>query len=339
MALGFGFNKVKVLASAEKFVQQGKLQNAIAEYEKVVREDPKDLTVLNTIGDLYARIGDNDHAVHYFKKVGDQYAQSGFTVKAIAIYKKLSKLATSNAEHITKLAELYTQQGLFTDARAQYMLMADAHLRAGETNQAARIFQKILELDPENAAMQAKLADLYMKLGKKEDALKIYSSAAEALYARGSMDAAAEALNKVITLDPNNAGGLLLRGMIAADSGDHLSAIQYLELVPDLNSRPDTLRALLRARMESSNIEGADDLAQTLLERHNDPSALSNLAEWYVNHDQVSSAVNLYERNGSKLFGGDNAELQNTLYALINKVKDNPEALNSLQKLLQQRGG
>ena len=337
MALGFGFNKAKVLASAEKFVQQGKLQNAITEYEKVVREDPKDLTVLNTIGDLYARIGDNDHAVHYFKKVVDQYAQSGFTVKAIAIYKKLSKLAPGNAEHITKLAELYTQQGLFSDARAQYMLMADAHLRAGETNQAARVFQKILELDPENAAMQAKLADLYMKLGKKDEALKIYSSAAEALYARGSFEAAAEALNKVITLDPNNSGAQLLRGMIAADSGDHLSAVQHLEQVTDLNSRPDTLRALLRARMESNNIEGADELAQTLLDRHNDPSALGNLAQWYVNHDYVSNAVQLYERNGSKLSG--NAELQNTLYALINKVKDNPDALNRLQKLLQQPGG
>ena len=50
MALGFGFNKAKVLASAEKYVQQGKLQNAIGEYEKVSKEDPKDLTVLNTIG-------------------------------------------------------------------------------------------------------------------------------------------------------------------------------------------------------------------------------------------------------------------------------------------------
>lgn len=338
MALGFGFNKVKVLASAEKFVQQGKLQNAITEYEKVTREDPKDLTVLNTIGDLYARIGDNEHAVHYFKKVGDQYAQSGFTVKAIAIYKKLSKLAPNNAEHITKLAELYTQQGLFSDARAQYMQMADAHLRAGENNQAARIFQKILELDPENAATQAKLADLYMKLGKKDEAQKIYSTAAEALYARGSFDAATEALNKVITLDPSNAGALLLRGMIAADSGDHVSAIEYLGLVPDLNSRPDTLRALLRARMESNDIEGADELAQTLLERHNDPGALSNLAEWYVNNHQVSSAVRLYERNRSKLFDGNNAELQNTLYALINKVKDNPDALNSLQSLLQKPG-
>ena len=54
MAL-FGFNKQKVLASAEKYVQQGKLQNAISEYEKVVKNDAKDLTVNNTVGDLAPR--------------------------------------------------------------------------------------------------------------------------------------------------------------------------------------------------------------------------------------------------------------------------------------------
>jgi hypothetical protein len=43
--LGFGFNKNKVLANAERSVQQGKLQNAITEYEKIIKADPKDLTV------------------------------------------------------------------------------------------------------------------------------------------------------------------------------------------------------------------------------------------------------------------------------------------------------
>ncbi len=85
MALGFGFNKTNVLSSAEKYVKQGKLQNAIAEYEKIVKQDPKDLTILNTIGDLYARLGQSDRAVSYFKKVGDAYAHEGFTVKAIAM--------------------------------------------------------------------------------------------------------------------------------------------------------------------------------------------------------------------------------------------------------------
>src|SRR5213082_1196925 len=116
MAFGLGFNKAKVLSSAEKYVQQGKLQNAIAEYERVLKHDPKDLTVLNTVGDLHARLGQPEEACTCFKTVGDAYAQQGFTVKAIAMYKKLTKLRTS-LEGVLKLAELYTQQGLFNDAR------------------------------------------------------------------------------------------------------------------------------------------------------------------------------------------------------------------------------
>ena len=117
MAFGFGFNKTKVLAAAERHIQQGKLQNAIAEYEKVVKADPKDLTVLNTIGDLYARIGQTDKAVSFFKSVGDTYASQGFTVKAIAMYKKLTKLKPS-IESVLKLAELYGQQGLQKDRKS-----------------------------------------------------------------------------------------------------------------------------------------------------------------------------------------------------------------------------
>src|SRR5246127_5891215 len=95
MAFGFGFNKQKLLSSAEKFVQQGKLQNAISEYEKVLKNDSKDLTLANTVGDLYARLGESEKAINCFKSVGDAYATQGFTVKAIAMYKKITKIKSS----------------------------------------------------------------------------------------------------------------------------------------------------------------------------------------------------------------------------------------------------
>ncbi len=338
MALGFGFNKVKVLAQAEKFVQQGKLPNAIAEYEKIVKEDPKDLTVLNTIGDLYARVGNNDEATYYFKKVGDMYAQNGFAVKAIAIYKKLSKIGPYNAEHTTKLAELYGQQGLFNDARVHYMMVADHLLKAGDNNQAARVFQKILELDPENAHTQAKLADLYQKLGKKDEARNIYSTAAESLYARGSYSAAEEALGKVLSLDPTNTGALMLRGMIAVDSGDPQVAVQYLEQVTDLDTRPDGLRALMRAKLHTGNAQGVEAVADKLLTGHNDVTGVTTLAQWYVNNNHLEAALRLYERHAQKLFAGNPAALQETLNPLTSRIQGNPAALAILNRLTSQAG-
>jgi tetratricopeptide (TPR) repeat protein len=338
MALGFGFNKTKVLSSAEKFVQQGKLQNAIAEYEKVIKEDPKDLTVLNTIGDLHARVGQNEKACEYFRRVGDQYAQNGFTVKAIAIYKKLTKLVPPTADSILKLAELYSQQGLFNDARAQYMLVADQLLKAGDNNQAARMFQKVLELDPENTTTQSKLADLFIKLGRKEEARNIYYSAAESLYARNSFDAADEALGRVLSLDPANSSALLLRGMIAAGSGDSQAAIQFLERVPDLDSRPDALRSLLQAKLRSGKVEGAEALAGKLFSVHQDMSGITSLAEWSLNNDRVEDALKLYDSYAERFLALNPGALNETLYPLIGKVRENPQALATVMRLLQKAG-
>ena len=230
MAFGFGFNKQKVLSAAEKFVQQGKLQNAITEYEKILKNDSKDLTVNNTVGDLYARLGDTEKAVACFKSVGDAYAALGFTVKGIAMYKKITKLKPS-LDGVLKLAELYTQQGLFNDARAQYLQVADEFLRAGELEQAVRIFQKILEMDPENVPMRVRLAEVYIRLGKKNDAWEIFSAAAESLRTRGSLAAAEDILQRMLALDPGNSYVLLMRARTALESDDSKAAIQYFEKV------------------------------------------------------------------------------------------------------------
>ena len=48
------------LKKAEKLLRQGKLDAAIAEYLKVVEENPGDWATANTLGDLYARAGQRD---------------------------------------------------------------------------------------------------------------------------------------------------------------------------------------------------------------------------------------------------------------------------------------
>ncbi|HSE47645.1 MAG TPA: tetratricopeptide repeat protein [Terriglobales bacterium] len=333
MALGFGFNKQKVLAAAEKAVQQGKLQSAITEYEKVTKEDPKDLTVLNTIGDLYSRVGDSHKAAHYFKKVGDHYASDGFTVKAIAMYKKLVKLIPGETEAILKLAELYTQQGLYNDARQQYVLVADAYMKSNELDAAAKIFQKMLELDPENSTMQSRLADLYVKLGKKDEAKSIFFNAAQSLYAKGAFDAADEACNRVLHLDPANADALMLRGAIAADSGDGASAVKYLEQIPNVDSRPEALRALMRAHLLLNQPAQAEPIANKLLTVHNDINGLTSFAESLMSAGQLEKALAVYDQYADKLLAANPTGIITALHSSINKIKENAPALQILRSV------
>src|SRR5579859_4088515 len=272
MAL-FGFNKQKVLNSAEKYVQQGKLQNAISEYEKVLKNDAKDLTVANTVGDLYSRLGEIDKATECFKTVGDAYAGQGFTVKAIAMYKKISKLKPS-LENVLKLAELYTQQGLFNDARAQYLQVAEEFLKSGELENAVRIFQKILEMDPENTAMRVKLAEVYVRLGKKTEAWQIFSAAAESMRSKGSLAGAEEVLQRMLTLDPGNAYALLMQGKNQLESGDAAGSVASLQKITDIDSNPDALRDLLKAYLMTGQLSEAGSIANKLLTVHNDLTAI-----------------------------------------------------------------
>jgi len=337
MAFVFGFNKQKVLSAAEKFVQQGKLQNAIAEYEKVRKHDEKDLTVANTIGDLYSRLGDTEKAIECFKAVGDAYAAQGFTVKGIAMYKKITKLQPS-MDGSLKLAELYTQQGLFNDARAQYLQVAEEFMKNGDLEQAVRLFQKVLEMDPENVPMRVKLAEVYVKLGKKKEAWEIFSAAAESLRARGSLPAAEDILQRMLVLDPSNSYVLLMRGRAALDSDDPKAAIQYLERAADIDSHPEGLRDLLKAYLESGDLAKCSPLAEKLLTVHNDPEGLFLLAEGAVRLGHYNKALEVYVTHAERLLAADSTKLLANLHSLIAHVQDDAGALEKLLELLKKSG-
>ncbi|HEX9761171.1 MAG TPA: tetratricopeptide repeat protein, partial [Candidatus Acidoferrales bacterium] len=87
------FNKTKVLEAAQKFLNQGKVPQAILEYQKILRVEPKDQVALMTIGDLYVRTGDTTQALDYFEQLAKIFISDGFISKGIAIYKKIAKLA------------------------------------------------------------------------------------------------------------------------------------------------------------------------------------------------------------------------------------------------------
>ncbi|HEU5395296.1 MAG TPA: tetratricopeptide repeat protein, partial [Candidatus Methylomirabilis sp.] len=146
------FDKRKALQTALAFTQQGRLDKAIAEYQNILKADPTDLSVLNALGDLYARTGNRAEAISQYMRLGDSYRKDGFAAKATAVYKKAIKLDPGNLQAQTLCADLYAEQGLVGEAKQQLLLIAEQCSRAGNTKEALTVYQKVVTLDPGNVA-------------------------------------------------------------------------------------------------------------------------------------------------------------------------------------------
>ncbi|MEO8551009.1 MAG: tetratricopeptide repeat protein, partial [Kofleriaceae bacterium] len=130
------------------------------EYLRIVSEDPKDVRVWLKIGDLYAKKGAKQEATDTYLKVARFYDEQGFFLKAVAVYKQILKLDPRLVDVILKLAELYRQLGLMSDAMQHFESVAAHFHREGNTKDALDTVKKLVDLDPENIATRIKLAEL-----------------------------------------------------------------------------------------------------------------------------------------------------------------------------------
>jgi tetratricopeptide (TPR) repeat protein len=221
-------NKSKVLRTAEKYVLQGKIPAAIDEYRKVVSADPGDLTTINTLGDLYVRAGRIQDAISNFSRIADSYREGGFTLKAIAMLKKISKLDPTNIETAMKLANLYSQQGLLVEARQQYLQVADAYARAGQTRKALEAYQKIADLDPSNTSVRMKLGEIYSREGMTEQSHDAFIMAGGEFLRKGDIEQALNANLKAIVINPDSRQALTAIATIYTQQGQTDRAINVL---------------------------------------------------------------------------------------------------------------
>ena len=254
------FNKAKALQEAEKLVSSGKISQAIKQYEAIIGKDPSDLTLHNTVGDLYIRDKKNSEALKHFHTLADSYSQEGFTLKAIAIYKKISKLDSNSVDVLVKIGDLYVLQGLAREARDQYAQAVDAFRKKNLGDKAFEAFRKIVALDPENHSLRLKLGDFCTQVGKKSEAAKAYAEAAEMCLRVGDAAAADAALSKAVSADDKNPQVQLLRARLAVGKGKPEEAEKILKSVPSLLEAPGAQQILLEAYLGAKKLDDASKL-------------------------------------------------------------------------------
>ena len=233
-------DREKVQQAAQKFIEKRRYDKAIAEYRRIVAEDPSDARTWLKIGDLQARDGAFADAVATYDRVGRHYAQQGFALKAIAVYKQIREIIVrrvpeleSQYEHVLpQLAELYTQTDHLADARAALEEFAVIYLMRLERHaQAADILRKALNLGGQTWGVHLNLAECLSRAGNVAEAVDHFAEAARLLAERGQRDDALRVLDRLLhhRRDPEYArfaAELLLQGGTAAEAKRALHRLQ-----------------------------------------------------------------------------------------------------------------
>lgn len=277
-------DKNKVIEAAAKLVAKGAYDKAIKEYQKVLEADPKDVRILQKMGELFQKKNDNVQAAGYFRKVAESYTADGFFLKAVALYKQVLKLDPSLVDVNLKLAELHQQLQLPGEAMAYYQLVANHWDKQGDTRRSLEVLRKMVELDPDNVASRVKLADLYVREGLNADAATEFSRAAEYLKRNGRTDDYLRVAERLAALQPEN---LQLAKELAEaylQRNDQKRALAKLQVCFKADSRDiDTLRLLAIA------FQGLGQMSKTI-------SVFKELARAYEDKRFLDEAAQVWDQ-------------------------------------------
>ncbi|MGH9949065.1 MAG: tetratricopeptide repeat protein, partial [Pyrinomonadaceae bacterium] len=329
------FEKNKAMRSAERYLSQGKIRDAIGEYRQVVENDPRDIITLNMLGDLHSKNSDVGSAVKCYMNVADHYNEQGFSQKAIAIYNKITRLQPNSLEVSQKLAELYKAKGSAKEAKSHYATLAEHYNSQGRRTEALEIWNEIAGLDPNNTEVYLTIADAYLQEERLDDAADAFCKAGERFILHSRYADAVEAFEKVFGIDPKFGRALqgYFEAKLALDKPE--DAIEKIELL--LVDNPldrELLTRLADAQIRSKDTINAEKTVLRLVEV--DPSSYLKcleLSDLYKANSDIEAAIRMLTiASEHMLVGGQAAELQTTLEQIDTEEPDRLDVVRLLAR-------
>src|SRR5215470_17509362 len=329
------YNKSKFVEAAQKLLNQGKVAQAIAEYQQILKSEPRDQVTLMTIGELYIRQGETFQAIDYFERLAQIFVGDGFLTKAIAVYKRIAKLAPEEIRPLEKLADLYVQQGVMSEARPLFLQLAEIHLKQNRQAEAVGLLKKLLQAEPDNLRIQVRLADLYQAMGQTRDAIESYVSAAQRALARGDQTESEKLADKALKLEPSNAAALIVRARSYSLQGETAKAAHLLQQVPDLEKGGEQTELLLDFHLKNSSWDQAVTLAMQVFEA--DPKnygPMQKVVEALLQAGQTQKAMGILEQSRIAMIdAGEHEVVAKMIHDLAERMPGRLEPLEWLVEL------
>lgn len=185
----------------------------------------------------------------------------------------------SNLRALHKLGDLYAKAEQVDQAIETYKQAAKSYIERAFYQKAVAVYKQILKLNPAMYDVQEQLAEVYVELGRRSDALSQYQTLARKYETTGSTALATGILKKMLQLDEENVPLRVKLAELYLTVSDKDGAINEFELA---------LNTLANREKWADYIKVGERLLFIAPEHL---GALKTIARVYLDHDDVMQAM------------------------------------------------
>jgi len=319
----------KRLDKAEKLVQKGKLDEAVAEYVAACKEDPGNDAASELLGDVYLLQSKPGPALDVYNWAFDRAAERNDGPRAVLLFRKIAKLGAQDAGRMLAAGRFLEKQKP-EEAPDLLRQAAQMFLEAGDQARALEALRHLAATDGKNPEAHYRLAELAESMGEKGTAARALVRVSELLRDQMGSGERLELLERACRLSPGDAAvtqtlvGDLLR------AGNAARAAEILEAVPQ-HAFPARDRLLAEAQMALGDYARAEELLWQAGADPNNIHLLMQVVEGYLGKHQAPEAVRLLDTLKRAMFtAGRRAEFIDFAARL---EKTGPPALELLEFL------
>jgi diguanylate cyclase (GGDEF)-like protein len=287
---------IKQLEKAKRFVEKGRIDEAIGAYQEVLTAVPNHLESLQSLGDLFTRQNRPDRAAVYYGMLFDRLTAPREEPKAVALYVRFLKPHQQPPERVSRFALLLQKQNRAEEAIEQFTSAALAYELSGKGEDALACFVRIAQLDPENRDRHIAVADLAERLGNHAAASLGYLRAAQ-LTAQND-DEALNLFAKAHELGPGDRGASLMYAQALLRKGDPAAAAAQLAPISEVEKDSAFLETYAEALMRSGQLDAARSVLERLTSHGaSSPEKLFLLVTEFLRAGQEDKAIDLLTAN------------------------------------------
>ena len=194
---------IEIKRRAQRCIQNGDLDGALTEYEKLVGAPDSDPYNYVLLADLLYKKGDPGEAAERYLAAVNAYQSASLYKNAIAVCKKMVRLSLSPAKVLSSLANLHALDGLAGEASLYYVQYAEHLVRSNAPADAAHALRKAFDVSQENIPVLEQMSESWLLAGDNTQAAQAMLEAARH-YRHGGAEADAKRCEaRAAALDAN----------------------------------------------------------------------------------------------------------------------------------------